>query len=241
MGIRSEPSSPYHPESNGLAESSVKHMKSLLFKCKYERSNFDRALAQWLQTPREDGYSPSDLFFKRHLRGLLPSVPRTIDVQKGGGARDRKQKEYRDQMSKHAPLAPLMVDDWVVLQDPKSGLWDTRGKITDIRSQGRSYWVETLDGEKYLRGRPMLRKDISSETDSDMTSRPESDGDMTDIQTRNDRLTDDSHASRRGPSPVTAGLSRGTHTLTTHGDRQLVSPVAEGPILRQTRRGSSQI
>ena len=122
MGIRSEPSSPYHPESNGLAESSVKNIKSLLFKCKYERSNFDRALAQWLQTPREDGYSPSDLFFKRHLRGLLPSVPRTIDVQKWGGARDRKQKEYRDQMSKHAPLAPLMVGDWVVLQDPKSGL-----------------------------------------------------------------------------------------------------------------------
>ena len=74
MGIRSEPSAPYHPESNGLAEASVKNMKNLLLKCKYERSNFDKALAQWLQTPREDGYSPSDLFFKRHLRGLLPTA-----------------------------------------------------------------------------------------------------------------------------------------------------------------------
>ena len=107
-------------------------MKNLLLKCKYERSNFDRALAQWLQTPREDGYSNSDLFFKRHLRGLLPSVPRTIDVQKGEEARDKNQKKYRDQMSKHPPLAPLKVGDCVVLQDPKSGLWDTRGKITDI-------------------------------------------------------------------------------------------------------------
>ena len=81
----------------------------------------------------------------------------------------------------------------------------------------------------------MLRKDISSETDNDMTSRPDSDKDMTDIQTSNDRLTDDSHASRRGPSlVVTAGLGRETHTLTTHSDRQLVSPVAEGPVSRRT-------
>ena len=52
MGVRAEASSPYHPQSNGLAEASVSNIKSLLYKCKYERYNFDRALAQWLQTPR---------------------------------------------------------------------------------------------------------------------------------------------------------------------------------------------
>ena len=70
-----------------------------------------------------------------------------------------------------------------------------------------------------------------------MTSRPDSDENVTDIQTRNDRLSDDSLASRRGPGP-TAGLGRETHTLTTHGDRQLASPVSEGPVSRQTRRGA---
>ena len=239
MGIRSEPSSPYHPESNGLAEASVKNMKGLLLKCKYERSNFDKALAQWLQTPREDGYSPSDLFFRRHLRGLLPSIPRQIDVQKGGGARDKGQQRYRDQMSGNkTPLTPLEMGDSVVLQDPKSDLWDTKAKVVEKRHNGRSYWVETEDGESFLRGRPMIRKDISSGEDITMTPRQTADSDrQLDSQDSQDTdiVTADCRDTCLGPrqdGPMTA--SRQTALDSTHTDRRLRGQDTD-PVSRRTR------
>ena len=160
MGIIAEASSPYHPQSNGLAESSIKNIKALLYKCKYERSNFDHAFAQWLQNPRQDGYSPSDLFFKRHLRGLLPSLPKAIDTRKAEIARDKTQEKYRQSMSKHKPLPPLELNDKIVLQNPRTGLWDKKGEICDIRENGKSYWVITNEGDEYLRGRALLKRDI---------------------------------------------------------------------------------
>ena len=160
MGIIAEASSPYHPQSNGLAESSIKNIKSLLYKCKYEHSNFDHAFAQWLQNPRQDGYSPSDLFFKRHLRGLLPSLPKTIDTRKAEIARDKTQEKYRQSMSKHNPLPPLKLNDKVVMQNIRTGLWDRKGKIHDIRNNGESYWIITDEGDKYLRGRSLIKGDI---------------------------------------------------------------------------------
>ena len=137
-----------------------------------------------------------------------------------------------------------MQNDPIVLQDPKTGLWDTRGVITDIRSNGRSYWVQTNDGKRFLRGRPMLMPDITSDndqTDRDkkITSRTDNDRQTNAIssdknQTDNDRQKTDSRDIHLLLRPVkTAVLDRERHadTLTGRNDSQ----DSDGPPSRCTR------
>ena len=71
-------------------------------------------------------------------------------------------------MSKHKALPPLEINDQIVLQNPRTGLWDNRGKIRDIRENGKSYWVETEGGDQYLRGRALIRNDIVPVTNEQM-------------------------------------------------------------------------
>ena len=62
--IRHELSSPYHLESNGLAEAAVKNTKNLLKKCELTGQNFQRSLSVFTNMPRSDGPSPVQLFFQ---------------------------------------------------------------------------------------------------------------------------------------------------------------------------------
>ena len=50
-----ELSSPYNPESNGLAESAVKIIKSLVTTCKMQKESLTRAIAAWRNMTRENG------------------------------------------------------------------------------------------------------------------------------------------------------------------------------------------
>ena len=63
------PSSPIHPEGNGLAERAVRIVKDFL------RSSADpyQALLAYRSTPLENGYSPSQLLMGRRLRSLMPA------------------------------------------------------------------------------------------------------------------------------------------------------------------------
>ena len=56
--IEHELSSPYNPQSNGLA---VINAKQLLTKCKEDESSFQAALADWRNIPRADKSSPAQL------------------------------------------------------------------------------------------------------------------------------------------------------------------------------------
>merc|ERR1712055_896390 len=87
-------------------------------------------------------------------------LPKTIDTRKAEIARDKTQEKYRQSMSKHKPLPPLELNDKIVLQNIRTGLWDRKGKIHDIRENGESYWVITDEGDKYLRGRSLIKRDI---------------------------------------------------------------------------------
>jgi len=70
--IMHELSSAYNPESNGLAEAAVKNMKKLILRCKEKGENIPQAIAAWRNMARADGLSPSQLFYGRRQKQLLP-------------------------------------------------------------------------------------------------------------------------------------------------------------------------
>ena len=67
-GIQHELSSPYNPESNGLAEAAVKNLKDIVLRCTEKGENIQHAIAAWQNTSRQDGSSPAQLFFGRRQR-----------------------------------------------------------------------------------------------------------------------------------------------------------------------------
>ena len=70
--IHHELSSPYHPESNDLAEAAVKNMKSLILRCNSRKENLSMAIAAWRNMARPNGVSTAQLFYNRRMKQLLP-------------------------------------------------------------------------------------------------------------------------------------------------------------------------
>ena len=160
MGISHEQSSPYNPRSNGQAEATVKIVKALLEKSTSE-ADFRVKLLEWKNVPRMDGFSPAQMFFGRRQRTTLPADPnafRPIDVRRGEAAR----KEARISSKRHADkgmvkLQCLREGDRVLIQHPISKLWDSSGKVIEIRQHGRSYYIETDEGTVCVRNRRFLK------------------------------------------------------------------------------------
>ena len=71
-GIKHELSSPYNPESNGLAEAAAKNIKTLFTHYHKLDENLQLAIAAWRNMARADGVSLSQLFFGRRRRQQLP-------------------------------------------------------------------------------------------------------------------------------------------------------------------------
>ena len=163
-GIEHETSSPYNSQSNGLAESAMKNMKTLLKKCKEGKESFDEALLEWKNTPRKDGYSPAMLFIGRRLRTRLPTAHinlRPIDnavLEKAKVARDQEASKEMERQSQHCrELTHLEIGQNVLIQDPISKRWEYEGTIMSERDSGRSYEVQTGEGGVYIRNRRFLK------------------------------------------------------------------------------------
>ena len=161
--IRHELSSPYNSQSNGLAESAVKSMKYLLTKCQGNLVNFRQCLAEWRNTPRADGFSPSQIFFGRRQRGLLPTLPsalKPIDQDQLATA-VAKRHCPESKLEKVHPasnvLATLEKGQRVRVQDTKSKKWEQQGVVQSIRATGRSYEIDLDNGSKVLRNRRFIR------------------------------------------------------------------------------------
>ena len=96
-GIKHELSAPYNPRSNGLAESGVKIIKSILIKCLGEGKDIQRALYEWRNAPRAHGFSPAQLMFGRSQNMLLPQPAGAFEPVKLNEAAEAKYKFFDSQ------------------------------------------------------------------------------------------------------------------------------------------------
>ena len=157
-GIIHEVSSPYNPQSNGHAESAVKIAKFLIDKVDANMTQFRAHLYAWRNTPRQDGFSPSDLFFGRRQRSpKLPSLRKdACNLEAAETARSStaaKAKEHFDKRA--APLPPLKPGDTVLLSGPGTA-WGGKATVQDIRPDGRSYTVLPENSNETTRNRRLL-------------------------------------------------------------------------------------
>ena len=153
-------SSPYHPRSNGKAESAVKIVKNIL------KTAADpwRALMEWRGTPNRDFSSPNERLFGRKVRTFVPVNDYQLrhdppDMEKLAYKRASRQK--RMQSGADRELDTLRIGQPVVLRTVGDRINKWReGKIIQPLSD-RSYLVES-DGNVFRRNRVMLREDNSA-------------------------------------------------------------------------------
>ena len=178
-GIQHEPTSPYHPQSNGHAEAAVKQMKHLLIKSEGNMDLFKPALLEWRNTPRVDGFSPAQMFLGRRQRTTLPTLfdaLRPIDQDLAKQSRDATMDKDKERFDHHStPLPPLHDGQRVLIQSPITKRWDTMGTITSKRDTGRSYNIELDDGKHTIRNRRFLKPYL-------LQPLPNEDGDVSDSQ-----------------------------------------------------------
>ena len=161
-GISHQTSSPYNPESNGLAEAAVKNAKSLMAKCKAEGSNFEKALLHWRNTPRVDGHSPAQLLLGRRQQTTLPTLPEhheQINIQEALKQKDRSHMLSRQNANKSGSQADTFdIGERVIMRDEKTQKWTIPATILNKLTDRNSYTVETDDGSVYTRSHRLIRK-----------------------------------------------------------------------------------
>ena len=160
-GIQKEISSPYNPQSNGLAESAVKQTKFLIRKTGSSEDKFRPALLAWRNTPRADGVSPSQMFYGyTQLFGQMTVGKREfLNREKAHKDRELTATKVKDDFDeKSTELTELTVGQRVLCQNVKTKLWDIKGTISDCRPTLRSYHIACDDGSSILRNRKYIRE-----------------------------------------------------------------------------------
>jgi len=158
--ISHELSAPYNPKSNGLAESGVKIVKNIILKCIETGEDPRRALYEWRNVPRLDGFSPAQLMFGRRQFTSVPahsSAFSPIDVNQAMEAKDKVFKSasgYHNFQTGFLPELPSGVK--AIAQHPKTGLWSEECTIIRKRPDQLSYDVD-FGGRSAIRSRKMLR------------------------------------------------------------------------------------
>jgi hypothetical protein len=118
-------SSACFPQSNGLAESTVKAAQYLLLKSE-NYTDFENKLYDLQNIPSSwDTLSPAEKFFKRRFHTHLPTLQPFFNPI--------MHEEGRKQFN---------IGDQVCIQNAISKRWDDTGLISKIRYSGRSYYVD---------------------------------------------------------------------------------------------------
>ena len=157
-GFRHITTSPHYPQANGLAERTVKMVKSLL----ENSSDPYKALLSYRATPMPwCALSPAELLMGRRIRTDIPQVkesyvpewPHITNFRRLDERYKQSQKEHYDKRHRVRTLPPLPEDQpvWVGTR----GL-QTPGRVSHAADAPRSYVVETASGQ-VRRNRANLR------------------------------------------------------------------------------------
>ena len=159
--FKHEPSSPHYPRSNGLAESSVKTVKTMIKKCLATNRDIKQGLLTIRNTPLSCGLSPAQLLMNRQLNDNLPRIPSTTTTNKSPCrnlmAERRNQKHHHDKNISKTTRETFRPGQRVALQNPKTKEWTVRGRIIEEVAP-RSYNVQVSDKSILRRNRIHIRK-----------------------------------------------------------------------------------
>ena len=163
-GISHETSSPEFPSSNGHAENAVKMAKRLQKKCLENREDFKSALAEMRRQPRQDGQVPSDLLWRRKVRGNAVSLAKNPGeiVEKSVNDRDVEKSEN----SEKRELRQLKPGEIVRVQNPKTKEWAYKAKVLELCQHGRSYLLERCDDRSAFRRNRIYLRPVRSAADA---------------------------------------------------------------------------
>ena len=174
-GITHELSSPYNPESNGLAEAAVKNMKAIVTRCSKMEEDIETAIAAWRNMLRTDGNSPSQLFFGRRQRQRLPVTHEHTQIRSYDiSSKDKIARESEKRRNAHTrQLDELHPGERVRMQNHIDNRWDRQVTIINKREDGNSYNVRGDNGKTYIRGRRLLRKSLDCEQSNVKDTHPQ--------------------------------------------------------------------
>ena len=181
-GVEHEISTPHYPQSNGHAEAAVKAAKRLIQKATTNGNLDTDAYAQGLlelrNTPRADGRSPAQVLFGHPLRSTVPAHHRAFAAcwQRAADACDAKAAAQQQQTIERYDSSarnhrPLLIGQRVLVQDPRSGLWDRTGVVTGIGKR-RDFLIRLPSGRILWRNRRYLRPQRSLITEGAPTAPP---------------------------------------------------------------------
>ncbi len=146
--------SPAFPQSNGLAEPTVKITKKILNSPKPLI-----ALMNYRATPTAVGYSPAQLLYNRQIRTKVPSINlnncliKRADLENRDKRRRDRMKRNFDQAKGVHPLTELSPGRKVLVEDANK-----KGVVIKKRSEPRSYDVRLENGTVLRRNRKTLRR-----------------------------------------------------------------------------------
>lgn len=159
-GFRWNPCSPEMPNSNGMAESAVKQIKCIIKKCNNENS--DPCLAiEFTNTPsKSTGMSPTQRFFGRQLRSVLPTMKKFLSPFNAEETKTKirkakqHQKKYYDKNAHD--LIELRKGDQVTVQPYGKNQYWKKAVVTE-KFKYRRYMIELENGKRLVRNRRHLR------------------------------------------------------------------------------------
>ena len=150
-GIETVLSSPGNPQSNGIAENSVKELKKLVH-CMYKPGqnisveDWTRAVLIHVNTPRRPlNKTPSQLMFGRDVRDGLSLVKDLLTPEHQAAIERRAAaiKDHQLSLAKTDRLPPLAVGQRVAVQDRDTKRWNKFGVILE-QNRKRSYHLSLI-------------------------------------------------------------------------------------------------
>ena len=136
-GVDHEKSYPHYPQSNGIAEAGVKHMKKLLETCwtagAFNEDKFVKGLVLFWNAPRSGGASPAQLVFGKPMRDCLPAHQRSYAPEwpQASDVLEERPQRRRTKTAEHynrgtRKLSALEIGNHVLVQHPITKRWSTR-------------------------------------------------------------------------------------------------------------------